>query len=188
MTARPAAILVTAGVLVTMVGSFAPWLSSLGVSANSWDLRDLVLGLGFSNNGAFDVAVTLWAVVPVVLVVAVAAAWWEHALTSAVFGAIGSIYAGIVAFAVLQAPDIAVYTVEWGVPTTVVGSLAILGASVWQIGLRIVKRGASSESALPDVQNHDRFPQTRFDDHDRRTDRRPPSCSPAGSNPCYGVV
>jgi hypothetical protein len=80
MTRPAAAILMTAGALVTIVGSFAPWASSLGVSANSWDLRDLVLGLGFSSNDAFDVAVTLWAVVPVT----VAAAWWEQPLTSAV--------------------------------------------------------------------------------------------------------
>ena len=34
-------------------------------------------------------------------------------MTSAVFGILGALYAGIVAFAVLLAPDIALYTVEW---------------------------------------------------------------------------
>lgn len=153
MTRPAAAIIMTAGALVTIVGSFAPWLSSLGVSANSWDLRDLVLGLGFSNNDAFDVAVTLWAVVPILLVVAVASAWREHALTSAVFGILGALYAGIVAFSVLQAPDIALYTVEWGVPTTIVACLVVLAAAIWQIALRIVERGASSQPAQTEVQS-----------------------------------
>jgi len=40
--------------LFGLSSSIAPCVSSLGVSANSWDLRDLVLGLGFSDNGAFD--------------------------------------------------------------------------------------------------------------------------------------
>lgn len=136
MVKRGGPVLVTVGAVLTIVGSFAPWVSSLGVSANSWDLRDLVLGLGFGDNGAFDIAVTLWAVVPLVLGVAVVAAWLGRAIISAVCAAIGALYAGIVAVAVLQAPDIELYTVEWGVPLTLVACLAVLASAVWLIVVR----------------------------------------------------
>jgi hypothetical protein len=46
MVARGGPILATLGAVLTVVGSLAPWVTSLGVSANSWDLRDLVLGWG----------------------------------------------------------------------------------------------------------------------------------------------
>lgn len=136
MARRGGPVLVTVGAVLTIVGSLAPWLSALGVSANSWDLRDLVLGLGFGDNGAFEVAVTLWAVVPLVLVAAAFAAWLGRAVISAVCATIGALYAGIVALAVLHAPDIELYTVEWGVPLTFIACLAVLASAVWQIAVR----------------------------------------------------
>ena len=136
MAGRGGRVLVTVGAVLTIVGSFAPWVSSLGVSANSWDLRDLVLGLGFGDNGAFDVAVRLWAVVPLVLGAAVLAAWLGRAVISAVCGVVGALYAGIVALAVFRAPDIELYTVEWGVPLTFVACLAVLASAVRQIAVR----------------------------------------------------
>jgi hypothetical protein len=136
MVARGGPILATLGAVLTVVGSLAPWVTSLGVSANSWDLRDLVLGLGFGDKGAFDIAVTLWAVVPLVLVATVLAAWLGRAIISAVCGVVGALYAGIVALAVLQAPDIEVYTVEWGVPLTFVACLVVLASAVWQVAAR----------------------------------------------------
>jgi hypothetical protein len=131
MAERGGPVLVTVGSILMIVGSLAPWVSSLGVSANSWDLRDLVLGLGFGDNGAFDIAVTLWAVVPVVLGVAVVAAWLGRGIISAVCATMSALYAGIVALAVLQAPDIDLYTVEWGVALTFVACLAVLASAVW---------------------------------------------------------
>lgn len=136
MAERGGPVLVTVGAVLAMVGSFALWVSSLGVSASSWDLRDLVLGLGFGDGGAFDVALTLWAVVPLVLGAAVLAAWLGRAVIGAVCAAIGALYAGIVALAVLQAPDIDLYTVEWGVPLTVVACLVALASAVWLIVVR----------------------------------------------------
>jgi hypothetical protein len=136
MAERGGPVLVTVGAVLTIVGSLAPWVSSLGVSANSWDLRDLVLGLGFGDDGGFDLAVTLWALVPVLLGAAVLAAWLSRAVISAVCGVIGALYAGIVALAVLLAPDIELFTVEWGVPLTFVASLMVLASAVWQIVVR----------------------------------------------------
>lgn len=135
----------TVGAVLSIIGSFAPWVSSLGISANGWDLRDLVLGLGFSDNDAFDIAVTLWAVVPILLVAAVGAAWWGRALTSAILGTVGALYSGIVALAVLRAPDIELYTVEWGVSTTIVAGLVVIAAAVQQVWLGIGDRTHRTE-------------------------------------------
>ena len=136
MAGRGGPLLATVGAVLAIVGSFGPWVSSLGVTANSWDLRDLVLGSGFGENGAFDLAVTLWVVVPVVLGAAVLAAWLGRAGISSAFGAVGALFAGIVALAVLLAPDAEVYTVEWGVPLTFVACLVVLGSVGWQIAAR----------------------------------------------------
>lgn len=133
---RGGPVLVTVGAVLTIVGSFAPWVSSLGITANSWDLRNIVLGLGFSDNGAFDIAVTVWAVLPLVLGAAVLAAWLGRAVISAVCGVIGALYAGIVALAVLQAPDIDLYTVEWGVTLTFISCVMVLVSAAWQIAVR----------------------------------------------------
>jgi hypothetical protein len=75
-------------------------------------------------------------VVPLVLVATVLAAWLGRAIISAVCGVVGALYAGIVALAVLQAPDIEVYTVEWGVPLTFVACLVVLASAVWQVAAR----------------------------------------------------
>jgi hypothetical protein len=136
MANRGGPVLVTVGAVLTIVGSLAPWVTSLGVSANSWDLRNLVLGLGFGDNGAFDIAVTLWAAVPLALGAAVLAAWLGRAIVSAVCGVVGALYAGIVALAVLRAPDLELYTVEWGVPLTLVACVVVLVSAVWQIAVR----------------------------------------------------
>jgi hypothetical protein len=135
----------TVGAVLSIIGSFAPWISSLGISANSWDLRDLVLGLGFSDNDAFDIAVTLWAVVPILLLAAVGAAWWGRALTGAILGTVGALYLGTVAVAVLRAPDIELYTVEWGVSMTIVGGLVVIAAAVQQVWLGIGDRTHRTE-------------------------------------------
>lgn len=142
--ARIGAGLFTVGTVLMIVGSLAPWVTSLGVSANSWDLRDLVLTLGFGDNGAFEIAVTLWVIVPIVLVASVATAWWGRIVRNAILGAIGALYGGIVAFAVLQAPEIDAFSVEWGVALTFVAALVVLAAVMWQIGVLI---GGRSESA-----------------------------------------
>ena len=50
--------------------------------------------------------------------------------TSAVVGSLGGLYAGLVAFVVTRAPDIVLFDVEWGVPTTFAGAALVLVASI----------------------------------------------------------
>lgn len=131
MAERVRAVLVTVGAVAIVVGSFAPWLAVGPTTWSSFDLRNLVVELGFSVNGLVDWAVRFWVVVPALLVVAVLAGWWHRTFTSAVFGSLGGLYSGVVAFVVTRAPDIALYDVEWGVPTSFVGAALVLVASAW---------------------------------------------------------
>ena len=64
------------------------------------------------------------------LAVAVFAGWLQRLVTSGVFGVLGALYAGVVAFAVTQAPEIVPFDTEWGVAVTFVGAAAVFGASV----------------------------------------------------------
>ena len=143
MTRRLGPSVMTIGAVLLIIGSFAPWLTSLGVSKNSWDLRDFTLGLGYGDNGAFEYAVVLWVVVPLAVVVAAGTAWRGRLLTSAIVGGVGALYAGVVALAVLKAPDIRLFEVNWGVGTTFGAAVVVLAAGLWQIGLRIVGRAES---------------------------------------------
>lgn len=147
--ARIGASLLSIGTVLMIIGSLAPWVTTLDVSANSWDLRDLVLALGFDENGAFETAVTLWVIVPIALVASVATAWWGRLVVSAILGAVGALYGGIVAFAVLQAPEIDLFTVEWGVYMTFVAALVVLAAVLWQIGVLVSGRRGGPRTKAP---------------------------------------
>ncbi len=49
---------------------------------------------------------------------------------SGVFGVLGALYAGVVAFAVTRAPEIVPFDTEWGVTVTFVGAVVVFVASV----------------------------------------------------------
>lgn len=125
------------GAVLVVAGSVAPWVSTLGITANTWDLRDIAGRLGYGGNRAFEVASTLWAAMPISFAAAVALAWFRFRLISSVFAVLGSLYAGIVAIVVLRAPDIAVFSIEWGVWATLAGSVVALAAVAGQIYIRI---------------------------------------------------
>jgi len=127
---RVQAVVLSVGSLVAVIGMFAPWLTVGPTSWSSLDLRSLVVDLGFKEGGIFDYAVSAWVLVPALLAVAVFAGWLQRLVTSGVFGVLGALYAGVVAFAVTQAPEIVPFDTEWGVAVTFVGAAAVFGASV----------------------------------------------------------
>ena len=63
--------LVVLGASIALIGTFLPWLASGSVDRSSYDLVDLVERLGFASGGAVDLALTLWPIVPLLLVVSV---------------------------------------------------------------------------------------------------------------------
>ena len=121
----------TLGAILAIMGVFGAWLSVGPTTWSSSDLRGLVVDLGFSVNGAFEVAVRLWVLIPVLMVLSVVAGWLRRTLTSSILGLLGGLYAGVVALVVTQAPSIKLFSIEWGVYATLVGSVVVLVTSIW---------------------------------------------------------
>jgi hypothetical protein len=133
---RAGAITVTVGAAVLLVGTFLTWLRSGATKRSSYDVFDLVDRLGFSEGGLVGWALRLWPLVPLLLVVAVITWWWPSsrsawtvartALTSIV-----ALYAGGVAVAVANAPDVALFSVGKGPIVTIIGGgVMVVGLGV----------------------------------------------------------
>ena len=88
---------ISIGAALILAGSFGPWVSVLSavdlaeITANSWDLRDLAIGLGFAEGSAFEIAAQLYIIVPVLLIAAVIASWSGHRVVAQVLGTIGGL-------------------------------------------------------------------------------------------------
>lgn len=125
-------VLVVVGAVAALVGTFLPWLTSGSVNRSSYDLLDLLDRLGFASGGAMDVALTLWPIVPLLLVASVGAA-----LVPRVPSVVGvglwtatGLYVGLVGVGVLAAPGVALLRIRFGVWISVAGALLLLAASV----------------------------------------------------------
>ena len=95
-------LLVMLGSTVALAGTFMPWLTSGTVGRSSYELVDLIDRLGFTPGGPMDVALTLWPIVPLVLVFAVTATAWQRvpAVVGVALATVGGLYVGAIAVAV----------------------------------------------------------------------------------------
>jgi hypothetical protein len=128
---RAGAITVTVGAAVVLVGTFLTWLRSGAIDRTSYDVFDLVDRLGFSKGDLVGWALRLWPLVPFMLVVTVITWWSPYSgsgwmATRAALTIISSVYAGGVAVAVVNAPDIALFSVGPGPVVTLVGAISMV--------------------------------------------------------------
>ena len=130
------------GALVTLIGTFLPWLASGAVDRSSYDLLDIVERLGFSPDGLVGLALTVWPLAPLLLVLTIIAQWpgWTSAwaaIAATATGLASTAYVGGTALAVLNAPAVGLFRVRSGTWITVVGAAAMLvGSAVSGVGLR----------------------------------------------------
>lgn len=132
-----------------MVASFVPWIRSGAVRRSSYDLLGLVHRLGFAPDGPIRLAVRLWPLMPLLLTVAVVAAWWsEHAplrVVAVVSGGIGGLYAAVLGIAVaVAAPDSAELAVSAAPATTAVGGVITLLGSLLCVSVRVPSADANT--------------------------------------------
>lgn len=124
---RAGAITVTVGAAILLLGTFLTWLRSGATERSSYDVFDLVDRLGFSEGGLVGWALRLWPLVPMLLVVAVVVWWWPSSGTGWIAARVAltllaSLYAGAVAVAVVNAPDVALFSIGKGPIVTLIGS------------------------------------------------------------------
>jgi hypothetical protein len=133
-----------------LVGTFLTWLRSGAADRSSYDVFDLVDRLGFSEGGLVGWALRLWPLVPLMLVIAVIV-WWLPAsgpgwtATRVALTLVASIYAGGVALAVTNAPDVALFSVGPGPIVTLVGAIVMLAG----LGLAAVSATRRARAARP---------------------------------------
>ena len=117
---------VTVGAAVVLVGTFLPWWRSGTRGRSSYQLFELLERLGFAPDGPAATAVRWWPVVPLLLVVAVLAAWWERWAMAALVATAAAVYAFSFALAIRTAPGTALI----GTGVTIAGSIVLLVAAV----------------------------------------------------------
>lgn len=133
-----------------MIGTFLTWVRSGAADRSSYDVFDLVDRLGFSEDGVVGWALRLWPLVPLLLVVAVVAGWWPSQSRTWVVArmaatAAAALYAGGVAIAVANAPEIGLFRRGPGPVVTVIGSVTMLAgaAAAWITATRGGRRARS---------------------------------------------
>jgi hypothetical protein len=125
---------VSVGAGVTLVGTFLTWVRSGSADRSSYDVFDLVDRLGFSEGGIVGWALRLWPLVPLLIVLAVVAWWWPAegrgwSVWRTTATTLVALYAGGVAIAVANAPEISLFRRGPGPLVTVVGALTMLAGT-----------------------------------------------------------
>ncbi|MEO6652381.1 MAG: hypothetical protein ABIP17_06975 [Ilumatobacteraceae bacterium] len=136
----------TIGAVVTLIGTFLPWLRSGARNRSSYTIFELVDRLGFAPGGVVSASLRMWPIVPLVLVIAVVALWVP--LPGRVPGwpvmiAVGSAAAWIggTGVAVLLAPTDGLLRTGPGPVVTIVGTV-LLG-----VGAAVRRRGSAASAA-----------------------------------------
>ena len=142
--------LVGGGAVLTLIGTFLPWLSSGAVLRSSYELFDLVDRLGFSPDGAVRWALRVWPLAPLLLVLT--------AVTQGLPGsdrrirvarlvlAISAIcYVGGTAAAVRLAPEAGLFRLRFGIWITLIGAVTMV-VGIALDSYRPLTRGRSKPS------------------------------------------
>ena len=95
-------VVMAAGGVVMIVGSLVPWVRTGGARRNSYDLLSLVDRLGFAPDGPAEAALRWWPLMPLLVAVAVVAAWWGWPRAGGALGVVAAVYGGGVGLAVTR--------------------------------------------------------------------------------------
>lgn len=123
-------VVMAAGAVIALVGSFLPWVRTGSRDRNSYDVFRVVERLGFAPDGPAATAMRWWPVVPLLAVGAVVAAWWGWPRWGGALGIIAAVYGGAVGIAVATAPDVALLDIGAGTIVTAIGAGILLAGSV----------------------------------------------------------
>ena len=125
-----AVVVMAAGGLLAVAGSFLPWVRTGSRDRNSYDVFRVVGRLGFAPDGPAATAMRWWPVVPLLAAAAVVAVWWGWARWGGVLGSAAAIYGGVVGVAVVAAPESGLVEVRAGTIVTTVGAAILLVGSI----------------------------------------------------------
>ncbi len=123
-------VMVTAGAVVAVVGTFVPWLRSGTRRRSSYEIFSLVDRLGFSQSSLVGWGVRLWPIVPLLLAGAATLQCFPRRWVTGGVTIVAVIYAGGVAAALRFAPSSSLITVEFGPVVTLAGVLVLAAGAL----------------------------------------------------------
>jgi len=115
----------TAGAAAVLVGSFLPWLRSGSRGRSSYELYGLVGRLGFAESALARRGVSVWPLVPVLVVAVAVAAWWGRRWLSAGLGVGAGVYVATICVLGWRAP----LPASAGVAVSFAGAIVLVGAA-----------------------------------------------------------
>lgn len=144
------AAIATVGSLVTIVGTFLPWLRSGTRNRSSYTIFDLVERLGFAPGGFVAWSLRLWPFVPLLMVVISITCWAapiERRLVRplAVLAAVATVWIGGTGLAVLAAPAAGLFRIGPGPAITVLG---VLVAATGSAATALTSAGVSRRGSV----------------------------------------
>lgn len=131
MRRRVPSLLVNLGATLILLGTFLAWVRVGERSRSSYQLADILRRLELAPDGAAAWIVRCWPLIPLLVVAAVVAGWWQRPRWSGALGVISAAYAGGVASIVIASP----VPVRLGVPATIVGAAALAVGSIGELVL-----------------------------------------------------
>jgi hypothetical protein len=88
---------------VVVVGTFLPWLRSGSTSRSSYDLLGVLDRLDLAPGGLISTLIRWWPMVPLLVTIAIVAAWWGLRWVALATAATAVLYAGGVGAALVVA-------------------------------------------------------------------------------------
>lgn len=124
------------GVATAVVGTFLPWVHSGSEARSSYEIFDLVERLGFTPDGPVSWSLRLWALVPLVLVMAALTAWGAAVdrvplAVQISTGVVVTLWVGGTSGAVVLVPDAGLVRVGDGPWVTLSGVVVYAAGSTW---------------------------------------------------------
>lgn len=135
--------------LVTLVGTFLPWLHSGSTTRSSYALLGVLARLDLTTDGVVSTLVRWWPLVPLLVTAAVVAAWWRWTWLSVGVAATAAIYAGGVGAVIVVAARGTGIDLGVGPWVCGVGALVLLVSSTWSAISTTRRAARAPASALP---------------------------------------
>ena len=146
-----AAVAVSCGAVLMIVGCFLPWLRSGRRNRSSFELFGLLDRLGFAPSGFFAWAVRLWPLVPLLAIIAAIGVWYLSGLRIVAPALVATLYAGGVSVGMKQIPNSGFVGVGTGPLVTGAGCAVMLVATMFAARMdrraRLRRRATARDAA-----------------------------------------
>lgn len=139
----------TVAAVVTLAGTFLPWLRSGSTTRSSYDLLGVLSRLDIAPGGVVSDLVHWWPVVPLLITVAIVAAWWRWTWVAIAAAVLSAIYAGGVGLVMMSAARGTGIEVGPGPWVCSIGGFDLVIATMWLSVTSATGRDVPAPDAAP---------------------------------------